>query len=206
MKVLLLLNWGLGYEILKVFHKLPGVFIIMVVTRHNKDKANTCKWENIVYNFSKKHGYKTIDQERISFEDLKQIIDKNKIDLLVSHAYMKIIPKKVFMAPKLGSINIHASLLPKYRGPSPVYWLLKNKDKTTGLTCHFIDEGVDKGDIIFQKAINVEPDDNIDSIIERQKIIVEDLIVESMTRVQDPDFCAIKQSDDLATYAPRPIL
>ncbi|KPA15157.1 methionyl-tRNA formyltransferase [Candidatus Magnetomorum sp. HK-1] len=204
MKVILLLNWGIGYEILKVFHKLSDIVIEMVVTRYNANDNISDKWENIVYNYSKENEYRTIDQKNISFDMLKQIIDNNKIDLLVSHSYMKIFPIHIFQAPRVGSINIHASLLPKYRGASPTYWVLTNKETKTGLTCHFIDEGVDSGDIISQKEIDVQTDDTIETIIEKQKLIVKDLIIESLFNLKNPNFCAIKQDEKKAIYAPRP--
>jgi len=201
MKVILLLNWGIGHEILKVFHNLSDMTIEMVMTRYKSNSID--EWENMVYNYSKEKGYKTLNEKKVSFDMLKSYIDKSDIDLLVSHSFMKIIPKKVFNAPKKGSINIHASLLPKYRGASPTYWVLKNGENKTGLTCHYINATVDAGDIISQKIIEVRPDDSIETIIERQKLIVKDLILESLSNINNPNFRAVKQTNENASYAPR---
>ena len=201
MKVILLLNWGIGHEILKVFHNLSDITIVKVMTRYKSNSLD--EWENIVYNYSKEKGYKTINEKKVTFDMLKRYIDNNDIDLLVSHSFMKIIPKKVFNAPKKGSINIHASLLPKYRGASPTYWVLKNGENKTGLTCHYINSTVDAGDIISQKSIEVRPDDSIETIIERQKLIVKDLILESLSNINNPNFRAVKQTNENASYAPR---
>jgi len=192
MKIALLLNWGLGLEVLKVFHSLQNIDISFVVTQF--DPESTDIWKNVVYNHSLMLGYKTISQEKLSFEKLQKEIEENDVDLLLSHAFMKIFPKSIIIAPKFGCINIHASLLPKYRGASPTKLVLKNKEKQTGLTTHYINEGIDTGDIIFQIKIPVKTDDTEDSIIERLKSVVKKLIIESLSRINDPKFVAISQT------------
>ena len=201
MKIVLLANWGLGLEILKVLHELPNIEIHLVVTRYSEKSEDI--WENAVYEFSSTAGYRTVDQDSISVHELKHEILKAKADLLIIHAVMRILPKEIFSAPRLGSINIHPSLLPAYRGPSPNQWVIRNGDEVTGLTSHFIDEGLDTGDIICQISIPVKPDDTVGSIIERQKTIVGDLIIESLARIEDTDFQPVPQTAELATYAPR---
>jgi len=201
MKVILLANWGMGLEILKVLHSLPDVVISMVVTKYRKDSKD--KWENAVYNSSIENDYPTINQEEITFtEIIKEILNSN-IDLLISHAYMKKLPKDVFSKPSYGSINIHPSLLPKYRGPSPAHWVLQNRDSITGLTSHYIDENLDTGDIIYQVKIPVGTEDTVDSIIERQKTVIKELVIESFKLIRDPNFIPISQISSHASYAPK---
>jgi len=197
-----LANWGLGLELLKTLHLRNDVAIKLVITQYKKNVLDI--WYNSVYDFACEKGYKTVDQRSISFNELKKYITKSKIDILVTHAFMKILPKEVFSAPKYTSINIHPSLLPKYRGPSPTYWVLKNRDKTTGLTCHYIDEGVDTGDIISQSITIVQPDDTIDSIIEKQKLTLNDLVDDCIKKIVDPAFIPELQKEKLSSYAPRP--
>ncbi len=199
----MLANWGLGLEVLKVLHWLSNVEIAMVVTRYCQNSCD--KWDNAVYDFSRKQGYRTTVQENISFCQLRDEIVQSEIDLLISHAFMRILPKKVYSAPKYGSINIHASLLPKYRGPSPSFWVLKNREKETGLTCHYIDASIDTGDIIYQVSIPVEPQSSLESIIESQKRIVPKLLTEAMVRIADNDFSPTPQDSALASFAPRPV-
>ncbi|MCP4351316.1 MAG: hypothetical protein GY795_38110 [Desulfobacterales bacterium] len=202
MKVVLLANWGLGLEILKILHSLSDIDICMVVTRFNQNSAD--KWENAVYEFSCKQGYRTINQENISFDMLKDWIVQSETDILITHAFMRILPNNVLILPKHGTINIHPSLLPKYRGPSPTFWVLRNREKSTGLTCHYMDEGIDTGDIIYQTDIPVKPDDTVGSVIERQKTVIKELITESLSRITDSRFQPIPQISEHATYAPRP--
>lgn len=201
MKIALLANWGLGLEILRVLHELPDIRIHLVATRRKETSEEI--WSNAVYEFSSAAGYRTIHQDSFSFLELKREILQAEVDLLILHAYMKILPEEVFSAPRLGSVNIHPSLLPKYRGPSPTQWVIRNGDDVTGLTSHFVDEGFDTGDIICQMQIPVKPGDTVESIIERQKTIIRDLIVESLARIADTDFHPVPQIQELASYAPR---
>ncbi len=201
LKVVLLLNWGLGFEVLRVLHKMNNIEIGLVVSQYKKESPDI--WYNIVYDFAVEQGYNTIPENSISFGGLRERITSCNIDLLVSHAFMKILPPSVFKAPRLGSINIHPSLLPKYRGPSPTQWVIKNKDKVTGLTCHYIEKGIDSGDIIDQVIVKIEHKDNIDSIIEKQKLTVDNLLRQSLKKLLDVSFKPVPQREDLVCYAPR---
>ncbi len=202
MKVILLANWGMGLEILKALHVLPDVNIFRVITRFNPNSAD--KWENAVYEFCCDYGYRTVIQEKISFEELRHLITDSETDLMIAHAFMRILPKEILILPKYGVINIHPSLLPKYRGPSPTFWVLRNREKITGLTCHYMDEGIDTGDIIYQTEIPVKPDDTVASIIDRQKTVVRGLIIESLSRITSDEFRPTPQVSELASYAPKP--
>ena len=191
MNVLLMANWGMGFEIFKALHHHPDIDKIIVVTKYKP--AGNDPWENILYSDSLRLGYKTIVEDMISFRDLLEIIHNDHIDLLVSHAFMKILPEFIFSAPPKGSINIHASLLPKYRGASPSKWVLKNKETKTGLTCHYIDKGIDTGDIISQVDIEVEQGDTVASLIEKGKRKVSLLINVSLSLINDASFVPKKQ-------------
>ena len=202
LKVVLLANWGLGLELLKILHLREDLDVKLVITQYKKNISDI--WYNSVYTFACEKGYKIVKQELLSYDVLRGYIVETNIDLMITHAFMTIIPKEVFSAPKYGSINIHPSLLPKYRGPSPTYWVLKNKERETGLTSHFIDEGVDTGGIISQRKIAVEFHDTVSSIIEKQKLIIEELVEELIKHLQDRTFKPIVQKEGFASYAPRP--
>lgn len=191
MNVLLMANWGMGLEIFKALHKHPDIHKMVVVTKYKP--AGGDPWENVLYSDSLRLGYKTIVEDMISFRELLEIIYKDHIDLLVAHAFMKILPEFVFNAPPKGSINIHASLLPEYRGASPSKQVLQNKEMKTGLTCHYIDKGIDTGDIISQVDIEVEPCDTVASLIEKGKRKVGLLINESLSLINDASFVPKKQ-------------
>lgn len=202
MKVATLLNWGMGLEVLKTLHHMDDVKVAWVGTTFRKQAAEP--WRNAVHDFAATHGYPIFLDTSLSFDDLKNHLEQEDVDLLVVHAFMRKLPQSLFCLPKHGSINIHASLLPQHRGPSPTYWVLRNKERRTGLTCHYIDEGIDSGDLIYQVEIPVHPGDTVETIIERQKERVPHLMRQSLNRIRDATFQATPQDHGLATYAPRP--
>jgi methionyl-tRNA formyltransferase len=88
--------------------------------------------------------------------DTVELVKKNRIDLLVTFDCGAILRKELISAPVLGSVNVHASLLPKYRGTSPIYWVVRNRERETGITVHLIEETIDTGDIVLQERIDIE--------------------------------------------------
>jgi methionyl-tRNA formyltransferase len=201
MKIILMANWGLGLEVLKSLHRMPDADLKLVITQYLEGSDDP--WFNSVHDFAVGKGYPTAIQNSLCFEDLRRMIVALGIDLLVCHAYMRILPRDVFSAPLHGSINIHPSLLPKYRGAAPTEWVLRNGDKVTGLTCHYIDDGIDTGDIIHQLEVPVETGDDIGALIEKQKLIVGPLLSESLSRIMDPNFRPTRQKSQLAGNAPK---
>lgn len=202
LRVCVFANWGLGCELLKILHRRQDIDIRMVVTNYNHKSQDP--YINSVYDFAAAHRFFIIKQKHVDFQDMLGFVKKENIDLTIIHAFMKLLPAYLFSAPRLGSINIHSSLLPRYRGPSPTYWVLKNRESVTGLTCHVIDQGMDTGPVISQVTVAVVPGDTIGSIIEKQKEVLELLISESLARITDPDFTPTPQDESLATYFPRP--
>lgn len=202
MRTVLLLNWGLGLEVLKAVETYPGIDIGWVVTHY--DSNNRDVWYNCVFDYSRECGYPTAEEKSVSLECIRQFIQTNEIDLLLCHGYMKKIPRTVFLIPSFGSVNVHPSLLPHYRGPSPTYWVVRNGEPKTGLTSHYIDDGMDTGDIIAQREIDLDVRETVDSVIEKMKPLVAGLMEDTLNRLQDPSFVPYPQTDSLATYAPRP--
>ena len=201
MNILLMANWGIGLEILEALHRNPHVKAIIVISHHDAESEDP--WQNAVFRQADEYGYALYDETRVNSDEIIKIIKKNKIDLLVTHAYMKLLPEQVFNAPLEGSINIHPSLLPKYRGPSPTQWILKNKEPETGLTCHVINSGMDTGPIIHQTRIQVTSVDTIDTIIEKLKTIVAPLMDASIRKINDENFIPKVQDHAQASIAPR---
>jgi methionyl-tRNA formyltransferase len=197
-----LANWGLGREVLKALLEVPEVEVKLVVSRWHEGHPD--RWYNVVYDFAIEKNIPVAPEEHFSREELIGYITSEQIDLLVVHAYMRLLSPGVVSASRLGAINIHPSLLPRYRGPSPTYWVLRNKEAVTGLTCHFIDEGYDTGPIIYQVEVPVDEEDTFDSILEKQKAVVRELVERSIRRIIDPEFMPRQQDETRASYAPRP--
>ena len=122
-------------------------------------------------------------------------------DIFVVCAYGKILNKKVLSIPKYGTINIHPSLLPKYRGPSPVQYSIKNLDVHTGFTFIKMDEGIDTGDILFKSSpIKIEDRDTTQSLTEKIFISAAKKINKSIQNLFDNTHSLSKQNTDLASY------
>ena len=131
-------------------------------------------------------------------EDLKNIDFINQIksmnaDLFIVVAFRKI-PKEVYSVPKLGTINLHASLLPDYRGAAPINWALINNEKVTGVTTFFINEKIDHGDIISKKEVLIDNDDDYKSLYRKLSIIGSNLLLETIMMVFKGKFQIISQS------------
>ena len=134
---------------------------------------------------------------RKDFEELKKI----DIDLIVTCAYGQIIPIEVLELPKYGCINVHASILPKYRGSAPIQWCLFNNDDVTGVTIMYMDEGMDTGDIIKIKEIPILESDNVGTLHDKLSILGRDLLLEVLPTIFDKTNDRIKQGKNY-TLAP----
>lgn len=134
---------------------------------------------------------------RKDFEKLKNF----DIDLIVTCAYGQIIPKEVLDMPKYGCINVHASILPKYRGSAPIQWCLFNNDDVTGVTIMYMDEGMDTGDIIKIKEIPILDSDNVGTLHDKLSKLGCDLLLEVLPTIFNKTNDRIKQGNNY-TMAP----
>lgn len=134
---------------------------------------------------------------RKDFEKLKNL----DIDLIVTCAYGQIIPKEVLDMPKYGCINVHASILPKYRGSAPIQWCLFNNDDVTGVTIMYMDEGMDTGDIIKIKEIPILDSDNVGTLHDKLSKLGCDLLLEVLPTIFNKTNDRIKQGNNY-TMAP----
>lgn len=134
-------------------------------------------------------------------KDYQEVIDA-KPDLIVTCAYGKIIPKELIDYPKYGCVNIHASLLPKYRGAAPIQWSLISGDKETGITLMYMDEFMDTGDIIDKVVYQIKDSDDIGSLHENLSVLGGELLLKNLENLVSGNVNRIKQDDKLATYAP----
>lgn len=132
------------------------------------------------------------------FEQIKQI----NPDVIVVVAYGKMLPANILQYPKWGCINVHASLLPRHRGASPIQWSIVCGDSKTGVTTMMMDVGMDTGDMLLKTETEISADDTADTLHDRLKIMGAKLIVETLYRLETEGIKPIKQSESDATYAP----
>lgn len=122
-------------------------------------------------------------------------------DIFVVAAYGKILSKEILEIPKYGCINAHASLLPKYRGAAPIQWSIIDGEKSTGITIMQMDEGLDTGDMLFTKEVEISDDDTADSLYDKLSVCGGKITVEALTKIEAGDIHPVKQDNDKATYA-----
>lgn len=133
--------------------------------------------------------------------DYERVKDANP-DLIVTCAYGQILPKEVLDIPRLGCINIHASLLPKYRGGAPIEHAIMNGEEETGITIMYMDERMDTGDMILSQKIPIESSDNIITMHEKLSHLGASLLESVLPSIINGTNTRVKQDDTLATYAP----
>ena len=133
-------------------------------------------------------------------EDYEEIKKYNP-DLIVTCAYGQIVPKGVLDIPRLGCINVHASLLPKYRGGAPIHYAILNGDKKTGITIMYMDIGMDTGDIITSKEIPILDTDTLGSLSDKLSFLGAELLEEVLPFIIDGINKRKKQNDEEVSYA-----
>lgn len=134
-------------------------------------------------------------------EFLNTIKDLNP-DLLITVAYGKIIPKDVLDVPKFGCINVHASLLPKYRGAAPINWAIINGEKKTGITTMYTDVGMDTGDILLKSELEITENMTAGELHDKLSVLGPIVLKETLLKLCNGTLERIPQSNDEATYAP----
>ena len=180
-----------------------GHEIALVVTSPDKPKGRGMKMiPSDVKKYALEKGFEVVQPLKIKknnefIEKIKNI----KPDVICVVAYGKIIPKEILEIPRLGCINVHGSLLPKYRGAAPIQWAVLNGDKKTGITTMFMDEGMDTGDIILTEETIIGDDETTGELWDRLSIIGANLLVETLEKLESGDYQRIKQSEEY-TIAP----
>ncbi len=131
--------------------------------------------------------------------DYQKIIDANP-DIIITCAYGQIIPEIILNFPKYGCINVHGSLLPKLRGGAPIHHAIINGDKITGMTIMYMDKLMDSGDIISQRTIPINENDNLDFIYEKMSYLGRDLLIDTLPSIINGTNKRIKQDSSEVTF------
>jgi methionyl-tRNA formyltransferase len=139
--------------------------------------------------------------EEVSAPEFLQMFAGLKPDLVVVVAFGQKIPPEILFGPPLGCVNVHGSLLPQYRGAAPIHRSILNGDTVTGITTMYMDEGWDTGDIIYQEATPIDPEENFGSLYLRLGKIGGNLLVKTVHDLEQGIAPRIKQNDALATKA-----
>ncbi len=138
----------------------------------------------------------------VKSEEFVRLIKNLGPDVMVVVAFGHILPKKVLEIPILGAINVHASLLPKYRGPAPIQWAIINGETITGVTTMLMDAGMDTGEILLSTSIEIHPEDTAGTLHDRLAPLGASLLIETLARLETQTLRPLPQNHAQSSYAP----
>lgn len=173
----------------------------LIFTKEDKRNARGNK---IIYSPVKQFGLdndiEVIQPKRMKDEEVIDKIKEINPDLIVVVAYGKILPKEIIDIPKYGIINVHSSLLPKYRGASPIHSAILNGDKESGVSIMYIEEGLDSGDVILKETCEITEDDTLGTLHDRLKELGAIGLEKALKLIEAEEVKAEKQDDSKATF------
>lgn len=149
-----------------------------------------------------KHQIEVYQPEKISGSAELEALIELEADLIVTAAYGQFVPTRLLEAPTFGAINVHASLLPKYRGGAPIHYAIWKGEQETGISIMYMVKKMDAGDILSQKAIPIEQADDVGSMFEKLAIVGQDLLLETLPALFAKQIVAVPQDEALVTFSP----
>lgn len=183
-------------EIIKAGHE-----VVLVVSQPDKavGRSKALKYTPVKA-CALEHGIEVYQPERVREAECIEYLRGYQADIIIVEAFGQIIPKAILDMPRFGCVNVHASLLPKYRGAAPIQWAVINGDMVTGVTTMLMNEGLDTGDMIMKKEIIVREDETGGSLFERLSRVGAKLCVETMAAIEAGTATYTPQNDDEATH------
>ncbi len=187
-----------------ILHALSGIFpVAAVVTQPDRPQGRgRVLTPPPVKVLAGSLGIPVLQPENTRDKTFQETLSGLKPDLILTAAYGKILPSSILDLPKLGCINVHASLLPKYRGAAPINWSLIKGEKKTGITMIKMDEGIDTGPILARRPLEIEPTDNTDTLGKRLSDIAAEMLPEFFKNLIDGRLEEKPQDDSYASYTP----
>lgn len=178
--------------------------VVAVVSQPDKPKGRGKKLVNTpVKQFALDNGIEKIYQpEKIKDEDFVKVLKDLNADLFVVVAYGQLLSEQVLNIPKYGCINVHGSLLPKYRGAAPIQWAIINGEEKTGVTIQYMEKGLDSGDMILKEEIIIEKTETYKTLYDKMSIAGAETLIKAIELIETGNVNAEKQNHDEATYAP----
>ena len=180
-----------------------GEDVIAVVTQPDRPKGRGQRLTPPpVKALAGQHGVPVLQPVKVRAPEVIAAIQELHPDLIVVIAFGQILPKALLDIPPKGCINVHASLLPRYRGAAPLNWCIVNGETETGITTMLMDVGLDTGDMLVKKAIPIDPDEDAQSLHDRLALLGATAMEETLDLLADDLLVPEKQDDSLTNYAP----
>ena len=147
------------------------------------------------------HGIPVWQPVRVREEEFLADLEKLEPDVIVVAAFGQILPERILTLPPFGCINVHASLLPRYRGAAPIQWAIINGEKETGITIMYMEKGLDTGDMIKKAAVPIEPKETGESLHDKLAALGGPLLLEALAELEEGTACREVQNDEESCYA-----
>lgn len=180
-----------------------GFEVCAVYTQPDKPKGRGHKLQAPpVKELALRHEIPVFQPASLRKEEVQQELKSFQPDVIVVVAYGKILPKAVLDLPRLGCINVHGSLLPKYRGAAPIQWTVINGDGTGGVTTMFMGEGLDTGDMLLKAETPVGAEETAGQLFDRLKDLGANLLLETLEKLERGKLTPVPQNEEDATHAP----
>ena len=148
-------------------------------------------------------GLRVLQPERVKDSGFIEALKELSPDIIIVVAYGQILPEEIINLPAMGCINVHASLLPKYRGAAPINWCIINGESRTGVTTMYMDKGMDTGDILLQRETEIGENETAGELHDRLAALGADLLLETLEGLQRNEVERKAQDHSAATYAPQ---
>lgn len=152
------------------------------------------------YSYIKSYNLPEIKTNSVNSEEFRKQLLKFNPDIMIVASWSEKIEKKTFDIPKIATINIHPSLLPKYRGPNPYVQVIKNREKKSGVTIHLMDEGLDTGAILDQREVEILPTDTGKDLKSKTSLVARGALCELLQKISEDVVFPIMQKEENATY------
>ncbi|MBR3509307.1 MAG: methionyl-tRNA formyltransferase [Lachnospiraceae bacterium] len=179
-----------------------GREVVLVVTQPDKPKGRSGELvPPPVKECALRHGIPVFQPEKIKRPEEVARLKEYEADAFVVAAFGQILSQEILDMPRLGCLNVHASLLPKYRGASPIQHVILDGEEKTGITIMQMDAGIDTGDILLQKEIPIEPTDNFETLHDKLAVLGGEAIVEALDLLEEGKLVRTKQDDSQSCYA-----
>ncbi len=178
--------------------------VLAVVTQPDRKRGRQLKLSpSPIKVLAMTHDIKVYQPQNASDAESVQYLKNLCADLFVVVSFGQILKKQVLSLPEVYSINLHGSLLPKYRGAAPTNWAIINGDSTTGVTTIKMNENMDEGDVILKKELKIDKDDTNITLSEELSELGADVLLEAIDLIANKKATFTKQDDSIATYAPK---
>ena len=179
-----------------------GHEVCVVVTQPDKPKGRSKELiPSPVKQCAMNHGIPVLTPEKIKADEAVKELSKYPADIGVVAAFGQILSEEILSMPTFGCINIHASLLPKYRGAAPIQWSIIDGEAETGVTIMQMDKGLDTGDILFQKKVPISPEETGESLFDKLALTGSSLVVEALEKIEKGEVSPVKQDEEKSSYA-----